>query len=353
MSERYERGLVEAAKSNRRAMDKQARGKGVEGKGAGGAGGDFVVLDGEGEEEINGEFRCYQDIEARLGEPTHYWASLDGFYLGVTLAQRLYTVIEKAIEYNNKHAERHRKRREESLGFSPRSIHASSMHDFNPASPALSLHQKIRNILNSPDGSIGPGARIRNSMYNFPPALADLLASEAKPSKPQPKVTLEIVTDAGMPGVVTESALKGQKPILLLGADKILPSGDVVNKTGSLTVASFAKSADARVLVIARGDKVQSANDGETFDPESNSGSELCAAWFASAGNTAASDKMKMFVTKAMEGEVLKISNSYFEKIPSDFVSSYVTELGPLDIDQIKKLGDDRAALEDKVWGKD
>jgi translation initiation factor 2B subunit (eIF-2B alpha/beta/delta family) len=89
-----------------------------------------------------------------------------------------------------------------------------------------------------------------------------------------------------------------------------------VNKTGSFSVAAAAKTANCKVLVVSRADKVQSLNMGEVFDAESNSGSELCANWFASAANTQQADAMKKFVTKAMEKQILKISNSYFEKVP-------------------------------------
>lgn len=64
-----------------------------------------------------------------------------------------------------------------------------SVHDFNQHeshSPALSIHQKLRNGFRSP--SAGPGGTRRHTLYNFPPALADLMAAEAPPEREAPKV---------------------------------------------------------------------------------------------------------------------------------------------------------------------
>lgn len=133
---------------------------------------------------------------------------------------------------------------------------------------------------------------------------------------------------------IIQSGEAGQHPVVLLGADRILPNGDVgqffppillisqltpnpsVNKTGSLVTAWAGHQVQARVMVVTRADKVQSANAGLTFDPEANAGAELCAAWFASATTSESADQMKNFVTGSVEKEVLKITNTYFEKIP-------------------------------------
>ncbi|ELZ65187.1 translation initiation factor aIF-2B subunit alpha [Haloferax prahovense DSM 18310] len=126
-------------------------------------------------------------------------------------------------------------------------------------------------------------------------------------------VSVTLTTDAALPGLVAG----GGADAVLLGADSVLASGDVVNKAGSLPVALAAARADVPVLAVCARDKVRG---DDRFVGES-------------AG--------ALYDGKAAIGT----ENPLFEVVPADLVSGVVTESGVLDADGIGAVAAEHAAL--------
>lgn len=116
-----------------------------------------------------------------------------------------------------------------------------------------------------------------------------------------------LTTDAALPGRLRE----GDVGCVLLGADRILSSSDVVNKVGSYPLAVAARADDVPVFVVATLDKITDADE-----PVSESG--------ASAD--------------VYDGErAVTVSNPIFERVPADLIGGIATEDGLLDAPAIAR----------------
>lgn len=110
-----------------------------------------------------------------------------------------------------------------------------------------------------------------------------------------------VTTDAALPAVVSDREFEA----VLVGADTILPNGDIVNKVGTRALALAAERTDLPVYVVAARDKV--ATD-DTFHPEQ--------------GPEAA----------VYDGpESIAVRNPIFDLTPGDLVTGVLTEDGLLD----------------------
>ncbi|MEA1931555.1 MAG: translation initiation factor 2 [Euryarchaeota archaeon] len=122
---------------------------------------------------------------------------------------------------------------------------------------------------------------------------AESLASEG--------VDVTVTTDAALPAVLSDREFGA----VLVGADTILPNGDIVNKVGTRMLALAADRADVPVYVVAARDKV--ATD-DTFHSEE--------------GPAAA----------VYDGEAsIGVRNPIFDLTPGDHVTGVLTEDGLLD----------------------
>jgi len=123
--------------------------------------------------------------------------------------------------------------------------------------------------------------------------LAESLASEG--------VDVTVTTDAALPAVLSDREFGG----VLVGADTILPNGDIVNKVGTRSLALAAERAGIPVYVVAARDKV--ATD-DTFHSEE--------------GPEAA----------VYDGEEsIAVRNPIFDLTPGDLITGVLTEDGLLD----------------------
>lgn len=118
-------------------------------------------------------------------------------------------------------------------------------------------------------------------------------------------VDVTVTTDAALPGLIRDRDVG----FLLLGADRILPSGAVVNKVGSYPTALAAADAGIPVYVVAAADKVASGG-GVIREP----------------GNPA-----DVYDSDA----AVRVENPIFERVPSALITAVVTEDGALDDDAI------------------
>ncbi|WP_410766476.1 NUDIX domain-containing protein [Haloferax sp. DFSO60] len=121
-----------------------------------------------------------------------------------------------------------------------------------------------------------------------------------------------LTTDAALPKLV----LDGDADAVVLGADSVLASGDVVNKVGSVPLALAANRAEIPVYVVCARDKIRG---DDTFVGESG------GALSTEAGVTS--------------------ENPIFEIVPQVLVTGVVTEAGVLSADDVAGVAAEHAEL--------
>ena len=120
-----------------------------------------------------------------------------------------------------------------------------------------------------------------------------------------------LITDAALPSVVAGDV--GPTPdAALVGADSVLPDGDVVNKVGTRALGLACRDADVSLYVVAARDKVAVADrhPSEAADP---------TALYDGGGD-------------------LVVENPVFDRTPADCVDAVVTEAGLLDADALDRV---------------
>mgnify|MGYP000285280789 CR=1 FL=1 len=114
-------------------------------------------------------------------------------------------------------------------------------------------------------------------------------------------VDVTLATDAALPGLVRE----GDVGCVLLGADRVLPGGDVANKVGSYPLALAAADADVPTYAVAAADKVATTDE---VVPESGDAATI------------------------YDGDrSVGVANPIFERVPGDLLTGVITEDGTLD----------------------
>ncbi|MFH5797510.1 NUDIX domain-containing protein [Haladaptatus sp. CMAA 1911] len=106
---------------------------------------------------------------------------------------------------------------------------------------------------------------------------------------------------------------------LVVGADSVLPNGDVVNKTGTRVAAMAARNEDVPVFVVTATDKVRTGDDPVLEEGDSD-------ALYDGDAN-------------------LSVLNPTFDVTPAKFVSGYVTERGVLERADIGAVADELREL--------
>lgn len=135
---------------------------------------------------------------------------------------------------------------------------------------------------------------------------------------------------------------------VLLGADRIAPSGDVSNKIGSLGVAVMARQEQAgtraQVVVISEVDKI-AANDahGTGENVEVHPASELMGAW---------AEETRKNLGGKMEKEAIDVFGEWFEWVPARYLDVYVTDNGVLSTGDVEAFSQKIADLSDKILGQ-
>lgn len=139
----------------------------------------------------------------------------------------------------------------------------------------------------------------------------------------------ESLCDAAAVTLTTDAALSFEldewgADTLVVGADRVLPDGRVVNKAGTRGAALAAAHAGIDCLVVAASDKV--AADGG-YDLEPRDSGEL------------------------YDGDAdVRVANPTFDVTPADAVTSVVTEQGPLATDEVAAVA--AAHRERASWGQ-
>jgi len=128
---------------------------------------------------------------------------------------------------------------------------------------------------------------------------------------------------------------------VLLGADRVLANGNVVNKVGSAQMAWAGKSSGGIVLILCRADRVHS--QGMPQPPKGSSASDqLIPGWEPTLGAEVI-DQLKA-------SSHLTISNPTFEDVDHQYISGYITELGFMGHDMLTEFSNMRSDLEKVVW---
>jgi translation initiation factor 2B subunit (eIF-2B alpha/beta/delta family) len=142
---------------------------------------------------------------------------------------------------------------------------------------------------------------------------------------------------------------------LLLGADRISPSGHISNKMGSSTAAIVVKhlSPMTKIIVLSDTDKIAKPSDLELYErngedinhelkehsPESGDPSEVTKAW-----NTTDAERMQHCSN-------VEVQNVYFEWVHRDLIDLYITEEGVTSRERIRDISLRNAKLEKEIFG--
>jgi translation initiation factor 2B subunit (eIF-2B alpha/beta/delta family) len=126
--------------------------------------------------------------------------------------------------------------------------------------------------------------------------------------------------------------------IVLLGAERIHPTGDVSNKIGSLSAALCVKNLNerAKVVVISDVDHVGAAGLDDVA--ETHPVSELTSAWSPVSRNQLAGSRN------------VDVFSEWSESVPARLIDIYVTELGILASADVAKLAREIKELDDYIF---
>ncbi|UVE50847.1 NUDIX domain-containing protein [Haloferax larsenii] len=152
----------------------------------------------------------------------------------------------------------------------------------------------------------GPSVLVAESR----PGLEGVTVAESLAKK---GLEITLTTDAALPGFVADGAVDA----VLVGADAVLSSGDVVNKVGSYPIALAASRSDVPVFAVCARDKIR--GDDTVVGEEGGA---------------------------LYDGDLtITVSNPLFERVPSDLVDGVVTEEGRLDSDGVERVASEHAEL--------
>ncbi|KAK5078573.1 hypothetical protein LTS08_006463 [Lithohypha guttulata] len=223
------------------------------------------------------------------------------------------------------------------------------------------------------------GASLAASLLS---SLNDKAASRDEPAR----VSVRIVPDSHSAFVLREPKDAGdsRKPhtVVLLGADRITPSGHVVNKTGSTALAVLARCLPGRgnreVVVLSETDKIavpkqdvlasyeqllakpdeEGVTDGLAAElsrqelklepDEQHDSAEISCIWPESARNMVQS-YMQAAGSSSVRNAVT-IENSYFELIPAEYIDAYIAEDGEISKEDVLRKSVNKAKKESNLF---
>ncbi|OAV86859.1 hypothetical protein, variant [Puccinia triticina 1-1 BBBD Race 1] len=245
---------------------------------------------------------------------------------GVTLALKLSHIVESYLEYRDR-GSKHAKQ----------GSAAPSVADLGPSALDPQLQIRLKREMSDTERLFNTH-RPQPSSLSLIKLLADL---DSKKEKKEPQVSIELITDAAVVSTVMAAGGTKVKPIILLGADRILADGDVVNKVGSAQMAWAGKSSGGIVLILCRADRIHSKGMAGPPKPSSPS-DQLIAAWEPTLSREE--------VAKLQNSKHVKISNPTFEDVNHDDITGYITELGFMGHDMLSEFANMRCDLEKSVW---
>jgi len=171
------------------------------------------------------------------------------------------------------------------------------------------------------------------------PSLSELVVAESRPEREgvdvaewaarETNASVTLTTEAALPTALADSDVDA----VVVGADSILPTGHVVNKTGTRVLALAAREMDVPVYVVAARDKVRpaGASDGE------------------SGGGEAYVPDVDSPASAVYDGDAdVSVHAPTFEVTPAALVDGIATEEGLLDTDEVRRIAEEHA--ENAAW---
>ncbi|WP_311170599.1 NUDIX domain-containing protein [Halobellus ordinarius] len=132
--------------------------------------------------------------------------------------------------------------------------------------------------------------------------------------------SVTLTTEAALPSALATHDVDA----VLVGADSIAPTGDVVNKTGTRVLALAAREIGIPVYVVAAADKIRAATDGK-------SGRDSHPA------ETSPTDAV-------YDGDAdIAVHAPTFEEIPADLIDGVATDAGLLDASAVREVAERHA----------
>lgn len=155
--------------------------------------------------------------------------------------------------------------------------------------------------------------------YSYSSSVIELLArlkprrvivSESRPSLEGIRMARDLAAHGMSMTLITEAQMAlfvQEAGAVVVGADTILPEGDLINRIGTRMLALAAKDADVPLYSISDTLKVTAPSSPMPFAPEEGEPKEVC------------------------EAKWLEVRNVYYEMTPARLLSAYVTETGIMD----------------------
>ena len=191
---------------------------------------------------------------------------------------------------------------------SPAAVHDRAIEEIDAALDAdAAAATTAADRLSGPIATLSWSGTVKDALLELD---APVTVGEARPNREGVDLA-ETLADEGIDVTVTTDAALA--PVLareefgavLVGADTILPTGDVVNKAGTRGLALAADAADIPVYVVTARDKV---SKDDTFHPEEGPATEVYDG-----------------------GAELTVANPQFDLTPGDLIEGVLTEDGLLD----------------------
>jgi translation initiation factor 2B subunit (eIF-2B alpha/beta/delta family) len=167
-----------------------------------------------------------------------------------------------------------------------------------------------------------------------------LLASFKEDKDIQSHLKIDIVSDASIATVFDDAHY------LVFGGDKVLPNSDVSNKIGTLAAAMLSEELNpgCKVLALFTTNKITGSGfDSEHLKIEYNDPGELTNAWPESY--------VQQLRENYQNGYQIEVKNAYFEWVPARYIDQHITEVGPLEREDIERLGGESEELEERIFG--
>jgi len=196
----------------------------------------------------------------------------------------------------------------------------------------------IEAIEAAPDGMAAAACRVVPTgtlmTYSYSSSVIELLGrlkprrvivSETRPSHEGVRMARELAAQGISMTLITEAqmALFAQEAdAVIVGADTILPEGDLINRIGTRLVALAARDAGVPLYSISETLKVAAPSEPIPFAPEEGKAREVCGEKW------------------------LEVRNVYYELTPARLVTAYVTETGLVDPGDVGRF----AEAAEKRW---
>ncbi|HET9477573.1 MAG TPA: translation initiation factor eIF-2B [Dehalococcoidia bacterium] len=198
---------------------------------------------------------------------------------------------------------------------------------------AESVDDIIEAIQTATDGMAAAGRRVVPTdtllTYSYSSSVIDLLGrlkprhvivSETRPSHEGVRMARELAAQGISMTLITEAQMAlfvQEADAVIVGADTILPEGDLINRIGTRLLALAARDAEVPLYAISETLKVAAPSSPMPFAPEEGQPKEVCGEKW------------------------LEVRNVYYELTPARLVSAYVTETGIVDPAAVGRYAED------------